>query len=446
MPKPRENRLPTAVPSVSSNPVAKARRDRTDGSVPRLEGETVDELIGSEHPRQRPPSLLKRHREALTFAAIAGLALAVVVAVTLATTDGPAVTAAAAADYEAQTRTYYIGADSVDWNYAPDGRNDITGEPWDDVSGTFTVAGPDRIGSTYVKSLYREYTDDTFTTLEPRAPEWEHLGDLGPVIHAVVGDTVRIVFRNGLDRPASVHMHGMFYDKASEGAPYDDGTPADQKADDAVEPGGVRTYEYAVPERAGPAQMDGSSVMWMYHSHVDEIGDTNSGLVGPVVVTRADMARPDGTPKDVDRELIALFQVTDENVSPDLAENMAALSAPPDSDDEGFEESNLMHNINGYVFGNQPLGSEAGHGMTVRKGERVRWYVIGMGTEVDLHTPHWHGNTAVINGMRTDVASLLPAEMVVADMTVDDPGIWLFHCHVNDHIAAGMMTRFQVLA
>ena len=59
---------------------------------------------------------------------------------------------------------------------------------------------------------------------------------------------------------------------------------------------------------------------------------------------------------------------------------------------------------------------------------------MSMGTEVDLHTPHWHGNTVVANGMRTDVVSLLPAQMITADMTPDDPGIWLFHCHVNDHI------------
>jgi FtsP/CotA-like multicopper oxidase with cupredoxin domain len=49
-------------------------------------------------------------------------------------------------------------------------------------------------------------------------------------------------------------------------------------------------------------------------------------------------------------------------------------------------------------------------------------------------------------GMRTDVVNLLPASMVVADMLPDNPGIWLFHCHVNDHIAAGMITRFQVLS
>ena len=64
---------------------------------------------------------------------------------------------------------------------------------------------------------------------------------------------------------------------------------------------------------------------------------------------------------------------------------------------------------------------------------------------VDLHTPHWHGNTVVVNGMRTDVVNLLPAIMVVADMTPDDNGIWSYHCHVNDHIAAGMLTRYQVI-
>jgi hephaestin len=98
------------------------------------------------------------------------------------------------------------------------------------------------------------------------------------------------------------------------------------------------------------------------------------------------------------------------------------------------------------VFGNQPLGTTAGTGMTVKSGQHVRWYLMSMGTEVDLHTPHWHGNTVVANGMRTDVTALLPAQMVVADMTPDAPGIWLFHCHVNDHITAGMLTRYQVVS
>jgi hephaestin len=35
--------------------------------------------------------------------------------------------------------------------------------------------------------------------------------------------------------------------------------------------------------------------------------------------------------------------------------------------------------------------------------------------------------------------------MIIADMEPDDAGTWLFHCHVNDHIRAGMLTRYRVL-
>jgi len=31
-------------------------------------------------------------------------------------------------------------------------------------------------------------------------------------------------------------------------------------------------------------------------------------------------------------------------------------------------------------------------------------------------------------------------------MVPDAPGTWLFHCHVNDQILAGMQARYQVTA
>lgn len=347
-----------------------------------------------------------------------------------------------AAGYTPQTRTYYIAADEVSWNYAPTGRNEITGQSFGETENTFLQRGPDRIGSTYLKSLYREYTDATFAHLSPLPPQWRHLGMLGPVLHAVVGDDVDIVFKNNLDHPVSIHMHGLEYAKQSEGAPYADGAGGAQRPDGQVPPGETWTYHYTVPERSGPGPMDPSSIMWMYHSHTDEVSDNYAGLTGPLIVTRADAARADGTPADVDREVVLQFEVQDENLSPYLDRNIATFAEHPETvqkDDEEFVESNLMHGINGYVYGNQPLET-----MTFRRGERIRWYLMGMGTEVDLHTPHWHGNTVTIMGMRTDVASLLPATMVVADMTPDASGIWLLHCHVNDHITAGMSTRYQI--
>jgi FtsP/CotA-like multicopper oxidase with cupredoxin domain len=338
-------------------------------------------------------------------------------------------------------RRYYLAADPVEWNYAPAGTNLITGKPFGEVENVFVGVGPDRIGPVYTKSVFQEYTDATFTSLRPRAPEWEHLGMLGPVIHAEVGDTVEVVLRNNTPFPVSLHPHGLRYAKDAEGSPYADGTSGADKADDEVPQGGTHTYMWEVPERAGPtdAGHDPSSVMWMYHSHVDEVADVYAGLMGPIVVTRKGMANPDGTPKDVDRELVVNFTVMDENSSPWLVTNIDRAGQPGtvDPEDEGFIESNLMHAINGFVYGNLP-------GLTMQEGERVRWYLMGMGTEVDLHTPHWHGNTATAAGMRTDVVNLLPASMMVADMQPDAAGKWLFHCHVADHITAGMQALYEV--
>ena len=336
-------------------------------------------------------------------------------------------------------RDYFIAADEVKWDYAPAGSNLITGKPFDEVADTYVKAGPDRVGSTYTKCLYHGYTDATFSTKLRRSANDAYLGFLGPVIRAEVGDTIKVVFRNNCSFPDSIHPHGVFYAKSSEGALYNDATSGADKADDAVAPGATHTYNWQVPERAGPGPHDGSSVMWMYHSHTDEIRDTYSGLMGPIEITARGRAKADGSPVDVDREVFDLFSVMNENNTHYIDQEMRALPSPPaDPDSDEFTESNLMHSINGYVFGNGPM-------VTLKKGERVRWYVMSMGTEVDLHTPHWHGNTVTVMGMRMDTVQLLPAGMVVADMVPDDVGIWLFHCHVNDHITAGMLTRYQVV-
>jgi manganese oxidase len=340
-----------------------------------------------------------------------------------------------------RTRRFFIAADTVEWDYAPSGANGISGQPFGEEEDTFVARGEHRIGHVYEKSVYRAYTDESFGTLVPRPASEQHLGDLGPVIHAEVGDTIEVLFKNNTPFPAGMHPHGLFYDKDSEGAPYADGTSGADTEDDGVPPGGTHRYVWRVPERAGPGPNDPSSIMWMYHSHTDEIADVYAGLMGAIVVTRKGMANPDGTPKDVDRELVVNFEVDDENSSPYFEDNIEQYAGDPggvDPEDEEFHESNLMHSINGYVYGN--LG-----GLTMHVGDHVRWYVMAMGTEVDLHTPHWHANTVTVMGMRADVVQLLPAAMIVADMVPDDPGTWLFHCHVADHIAAGMQALYTVL-
>ena len=264
----------------------------------------------------------------------------------------------------------------------------------------------------YAKLRYIEYTDGSFATKKPQPPS---LGILGPVIRAAVGDTIKVVFRNKADRPLSMHPHGVFYTKDNEGAPY--GGIAGKGH--AVAAGGSYIYSWRVPRRAGPGPEDSSSVVWPYHSHVNSVRDVNAGLVGVLIITSADAATDQATPGDVDRELVTLFQIFDENA-------------------EGEEEEgNLMHAINGRIFGNL-------EGLTMKKGQRVRWYLIALGNEVDLHPPHWHGTTVLHRGARKDVINLLPATTTAADMVADNPGTWLFHCHVADHITAGMLMLYKI--
>lgn len=377
---------------------------------------------------------------------LAGLACAVLLVGVLTgcttaprNTGTPKPTGATPAADTTTTVTYYIAADEVDWDFAPARTNLITGKAFGATENVFVKPGGGFVGSVYKKALYREYTDSTFRTLKPRTDEWKHLGMMGPVLRAEVGDTIKVVFKNNATRPYSVHPHGVFYLKASEGAVYSDETSGTDMADNAVAPGVTYTYSWDVPERAGPGPMDPSSVIWAYHAHVDETKDTNTGLIGPIIITKAGMSGPDGRPKDVDREFVTLFTVTDENLSWYLDANTRQFAGRASEDAEAFAESNLMHNINGFMYGNMPLQD-----MTMKKGEKVRWYLMGLGTEVDLHTPHWHGQTVLWQGMRMDMIELLPMSMKTADMVPDDAGVWLFHCHVNDHLDAGMVTRFGV--
>ena len=373
----------------------------------------------------------------------------------------------ATADGIGQTRTYYIAADEVVWDYAPTGTNLSEGRPFNEIERPWMEPGPQVIGRKAKKALYREYTDGTFSVLKPTPLEWEHLGFLGPLIRAEVGDTIVVVFRNNAAFPASVHPHGVFYEKHSEGAHYADGTAGADRADDGVPTGGTHRYVWPVPERAGPSEHEGSSAFWMYHSHHDEIRDVASGLIGPLIVTRKGMARPDGAPTDVDREIVAGFIEVDENHSWYIEENIATYATHPASVKIGRSpfgdlvvvpagdagpppaptapgEVVLMppfgtyfkETINGYSYGHTP-------GMTMRVGERVRWYVMGS-TNFEFHTPHWHGNVVVSNHMRTDVGMLLPMGMFVADMVPDNPGRWFFHCHVAPHLRMGMQAFYTV--
>ena len=299
---------------------------------------------------------------------------------------------------QAAVREYWIAAEKMPWNYAPSNKNKIEANGGLDVWGE-TLS--------YQKYRYVEYQSEKFIETIPQ-PEW--MGILGPQIRAEVGDTIKVHFLNRTERPLSIHPHGVRYDKANEGA---DGGQGSQ-----VLPEKRFTYTWLVDEASGPGPNDPSSIVWLYHSHVIAEEEMNLGLIGTIVVTQKGMTRSvsDPSPHDVDREFTALYMIFDE--------------------DDG-EESGLKHAINGLIFGNL-------NGFETTLDEKVRWHIVALGNEEDNHTVHWHGHTVLHQGRRTDVVEVLPASMITVDMVTRTIGSWLFHCHVNDHMIAGMSTRWNV--
>lgn len=362
-----------------------------------------------------------------------------------------------------QVRTYYVAAEEVEWDYAPLGMDMTTGKPFEGTAVAYTQPGPTSIGHIYRKALYREYTDGTFATRKPRLPQDEYLGLLGPILRAEVGDTIKVVFKNSASRPYSVRVPDESLrprHPAGTGVTVDaDGFVTDGVPEDTVAPGATANYEWDVPERAGPQPGDPSSIAWVYYSRVTDVKDVASGLVGGIIVAARGQANADGTPKDVDREIVALFTTFNENQSWYLPQNVAAHISAADqqtlnrretnfSDAKGFftfagtgfAETNYKFSINGYLYGDGPV-------MTVTQGQHVRWYLLGMGDvgALNFHTPHWHGNTVLSHGTRRDTIGLLPMATETVHMVPDAPGLWMFHCHIDDHMEAGMMGRYEVL-
>ena len=101
-----------------------------------------------------------------------------------------------------------------------------------------------------------------------------------------------------------------------------------------------------------------------------------------IMLTCKSGALEGGKTRGVDKEFLALFSVLDENDSWLLDENIKTYCIDPqgvDKEDEGFMESNKMHAINGYFYGNLP-------DLEMCLGDTVNWHLAGIGNEVDLHT------------------------------------------------------------
>ncbi|KFM81979.1 Hephaestin-like protein 1, partial [Stegodyphus mimosarum] len=337
-------------------------------------------------------------------------------------------------------REYFVAAVDEEWEYAPRDRHLVVGGSLMDneESKTFVERGNDRIGTRYKKAVFREFTDVTFTTRKCETPQTRHLAVLGPMIKAEVGDLLRVTFRNMASRPYSFHPHGILHSQDKNHRNFG-------SDEDPVFPGDLTVYEWLVPETAGPGPNGFNCTPWAYYSAVDPVKDTNAGLIGPLVICRRGILTESGARTDAEQEFVVLYTIFDENESWYLQENIMRYTRQPYSvnpNDRNFRTSNRMHAVNGRIYGTL-------EGLVARNGTKTAWYLLGMGSEEDLHTAHFHGQTFLIRSdtvRRGDVVDLFPGYFETVEMINDNPGTWILHCHVDDHMRYGMAVTFTVTA
>jgi FtsP/CotA-like multicopper oxidase with cupredoxin domain len=276
---------------------------------------------------------------------------------------------------------YWIRAKTVKWNIVPTKR--------DDWHGT-KIPGK----TTFKAAVYQQMTPGFA----------EPIGSLsmpGPTLHANVGDVLVVHFQNeldDLDQAVTMHPHGVKYTPDYDGVYLGDYT----RIGGFIAPGESFTYRWEC--------MEDSVGAWPYHDHgPNHTVNTMRGMFGCLVIGERGAPRPDV-------ENVVFFH---------------SLIPPITGLSRGFEC------VNGRAYaGNSPT-------FRAKVGQDVAWYVIGM--DNDFHDFHIHGHRwKQAAGDFTDVPVVGPNMTAIARYVEDNPGRWLYHCHVFAHQDGGMAGWYLV--
>jgi len=240
----------------------------------------------------------------------------------------------------------------------------------------------------------------------------------GPMIRVTEGDQIRVVVKNELPDPTTIHWHGVEVPNAMDGVPGVTQNP--------IQPGETFTYEF-IAKPAGT---------FMYHSHFEGDIQVGAGLYAPMII---DPKEPEANPPAVDKVLM---------ISEWLQRDGQTFAAMPMS---GMEPN--FFTLNGKAF---PATEE----ITVKKGERVRLRFIGIGQFI--HPMHLHGvpfKIVATDGhavpeaaqLTKDTVSVAPGERYDIEFVASEAGQWMLHCHIlhhttNDNVEpGGLMVMVNVV-
>ena len=230
---------------------------------------------------------------------------------------------------------------------------------------------------------------------------WTYNGTVpGPMIRVTESDSVRIIVKNELPEPTTIHWHGLAVPNAMDGIP-----DVTQKP---IQPGESFVYEFV----AKPA---GS---YMYHSHFEGDVQVSAGLYAPFII---DPKEPETPKPDLDVTLM---------ISEWLFKNGKTYASMPMA---GMEPNYFT--FNGKAF---PDTEE----INVKKGQLVRLRLMGIGQFV--HPIHLHGvpfKIVATDGhpvpeaaqLTKDTVLVSPGERYDIEFIASETGQWMLHCHILHH-------------
>jgi FtsP/CotA-like multicopper oxidase with cupredoxin domain len=259
--------------------------------------------------------------------------------------------------------------------------------------------------------------------LEPGAKvrAWAYNGQVpGPEIRAREGDRVRITLINKLPVGTTIHWHGVNVQPAMDGPAGLNQAP--------VESGETFTYDFI----ATPA-----GTRW-YHSHTDVATQVMLGLYGAFIV------EPKKGGAQYDRDDTYILSEWDNELTPAVAVG-AEPRGPRDATLRGGEFGTDAFLMNGHMH-------EAIPPIKVKEGDRVLIRLINAGTLA--HPFHTHGHSFKIVAtdgnpvpeaaqITKDTVLIAPGERYDLAFDANNPGVWMVHCHIENHAANGMMTLIE---
>lgn len=301
----------------------------------------------------------------------------------------------------------------------------------------FTEPGLYRPGSKYIKTVYKEYEDGTFSTL--KFADTNITGIVGPLLHFEAGERVKIVFKNMGSFHCNLNLVGFEL-------------IGDTLDTTGIAPGEETTYLFRAPKYISTSANDLSSVAYVYYSSVNPISHTAAGLVGVAAVTKPGMLDQNRMmPIGVGKTVPWLMNIFNENDSPHLIQSVKRFATNNNAidsevlqkymEDEEWMEGNTMHSVNGYLYSSLREKIEFGFR------ETVRFYLFGFGSESSMHGPAWYGQTIKgrsLLGASDSGVQIFPFNAQTVDVAMSSRGWWPFVCEVSDHVLGGMKMCFEV--